>query len=374
VYSLSGKNSGPFSDLHVQADGFQPEDVPLESGFVIIHTAAVAGRPRGALLTHANIVFSCIEFIRAMSLQAEDIHLNILPLFHIAGLSMTISCFHAGAACLNIAKFDAEAAARLIALKKATVMFDFSPILASLLEQARKSGTDISSLKKVIGLDSPETIINYQETTGGTFYSFFGQTETSCLATVTPYNRRPGSAGQPVLTAEVMLVDDHDRQVRGGDTGEIVVKGPMVFKEYINLHSDTDYTFRNNLHHTGDLGRFDEDGFLFYMGRKAEKELIKPGGENVYPAEVENAILLHPAISRTVVFGVPDPKWKEAIKAVCQLKEGNELTAKELIDFVGGKIARYKKPQYVQFVRNLPLLADGSPDRAQIKKLYTEKG
>ena len=373
-YSLSGRidKASAFSDLLVQADGFQPENLPMDSGFVIIHTAAVAGRPRGALLTHANIVFSSLEFIRAMSLSAEDIHLNILPLFHVGGLFMTISCFHAGATCLSMGKFDAEIAAQLIALKKATVMFDFSPILASLLEQAQKIGADLSTLKKVIGLDSPETIIRYQEKTGGTFYSFFGQTETSCLATVGPYNNRPGSAGQPVQTAEVILVDDQDRQVRAGDTGEIVIKGPLVFKEYINLPDDTALTFRNNLHHTGDLGRFDQDGYLFYMGRKAEKELIKPGGENVYPAEVENAILLHSAVARTVVFGVPDPKWKEGIKAVCQLKEGYELTAKELIDFVGGKIARYKKPQYVEFIANLPLLADGSPDRVQIKKLYTE--
>jgi acyl-CoA synthetase (AMP-forming)/AMP-acid ligase II len=373
-YSLSGRieKASAFSDLLVRADGFQPEDLSMDSGFLIIHTAAVAGRPRGALLTQSNIVFSSLEFIRSMSLHAEDVHLNILPLFHIGGLSMTISCFHAGATCLNLGKFDAEIAAQLIALKKATVMFDFSPILATLLEQAHKIGTDLSTLKKVIGLDSPETIIKYQEKTGGTFYSFFGQTETSCLATVCPYNNRPGSAGQPVQTAEVMLVDDQDRQVKAGDTGEIVIRGPLVFKEYINLPDDTALTFRNNLHHTGDLGRFDPDGYLFYMGRKAEKELIKPGGENVYPAEVENAILLHPAIARTVVFGVPDPKWKEGIKAVCQLKEGYELTAKELIDFVGEKIARYKKPQYVEFITDLPLLANGSPDRVQIKKLYTE--
>ena len=174
-----------------------------------------------------------------------------------------------------------------------------------------------------------------------------------------------------MLAAEVALVDDEDREVPQGETGEIVIKGPMVFKEYINLPSDTAHTFRGNRHHTGDLGRFDQDGYLFYMGRKAEKELIKPGGENVYPAEVENAILLHPAIARTVVFGVPDPKWKEGIKAVCQLKVGHDLTARELIDFVGEKIARYKKPQYVQFVTELPLLANGSPDRGKIKKIYT---
>ena len=106
------------------------------------------------------------------------------------------------------------------------------------------------------------------------------------------------------------------------------------------------------------------------MGRKAEKELIQPGGENVYPAEVENTILLHPAVAATVVFGVPDPKWKEGIKAVCQLKEGCSLTARELIDFVGGQIARYKKPQYVEFVDELPRLAGGSPDRRKTREMY----
>ncbi len=375
-YALSGKidTAGNFSDLLVQADDFQPDDVPSDSGFVIVHTAAVAGRPRGALLSHANIVFSSLEFIRAMSLHAEDVHLNILPLFHIGGLSMTISCFYAGATCLNMGKFDAAVAARLIAEKKATVMFDFSPILGSLLEQGDKNRADLSSLQKVIGLDSPETIVKYQEKTGGTFYSFFGQTETSCLATVGPYNDRPGAAGKAVQVAEVALVNENDRLVREGDTGEIVVRGPMVFMGYINLPDDTRQTFRNNWHHTGDLGRFDQDGFLFYMGRKPEKELIKPGGENVYPAEVENAIMLHPAIARTVVFGVPDPKWKEGIKAVCQLKAGYDLTAQDLIDFVGEKIARFKKPQYVQFVTDLPLLDNGLPDRVQIKKLYPEKG
>jgi long-chain acyl-CoA synthetase len=121
------------------------------------------------------------------------------------------------------------------------------------------------------------------------------------------------------------------------------------------------------------MGRFDEEGFLFYAGRKAEKELIKPGGENVYPAEVEKVILQHPAIEKTVVFGVPDPKWKEGIKAVCQLKEGQGLEPQELINFVGERIARYKKPQYVEFIPDLPLSQDGLPDRAKIKEKYGGK-
>jgi long-chain acyl-CoA synthetase len=129
-------------------------------------------------------------------------------------------------------------------------------------------------------------------------------------------------------------------------------------------------TLRDGWHHTGDLGRFDEDGFLWYAGRTAEKELIKPGGENVYPAEVEKAILEHPAVEKTVVFGVPDPKWKEGIKAVCMLKAGQSLEPQELIEFVGNRIARYKKPQYIEFIDDIPLTEDGSPDRNKIKEVY----
>ena len=195
----------------------------------------------------------------------------------------------------------------------------------------------------------------------------YGQTETSCVATYGRYDDRPGSAGRVIALADVRLVDDDDRPVAAGEVGEIVMKGPMVFKGYWNLPEDTARTLRNGWHHTGDLGRFDADGFLLYAGRKAEKELIKPGGENVYPAEVEKAILEHPCVAKTVVFGVPDPKWKEGIKAVCVLTPGAALTAEELIRFVGDRIASYKKPQYVQFVDDLPELADGSPDRAKVK-------
>jgi acyl-CoA synthetase (AMP-forming)/AMP-acid ligase II len=198
----------------------------------------------------------------------------------------------------------------------------------------------------------------------------YGQTETSCVATFGPYRERPGAAGKPLPLAEVTLVDDYDRPVPAGQVGEITMRGPMVFKGYWNLPEDTAYTLREGRHHTGDLGRFDEEGFLWYAGRKAEKELIKPGGENVYPAEVEKVILEHPAVELAVVFGVPDPKWKEGIKAVCQLKQGFTLKPNELIEFVGNRIARYKKPQYVEFVTDCPLLESGLPDRAKVKDLY----
>jgi long-chain acyl-CoA synthetase len=149
------------------------------------------------------------------------------------------------------------------------------------------------------------------------------------------------------------------------------MKGPMIFKGYWNLPEETEYTFREGWHHTGDLGQFDEYGYLWYKGRKPEKELIKTGGENVYPAEVEKVILQHTAVEKAVVFGVSDPKWKEAIKAVCQLKQGQSLETRELIDFVGERIAGFKKPRHVEFVRDLPLQKDGSIDRKKIRELYS---
>ena len=132
----------------------------------------------------------------------------------------------------------------------------------------------------------------------------------------------------------------------------------------------TNQTLRGGWHHTGDIGRLDEEGFLWFVGRKAEKELIKPGGENVYPAEVEKVVLEHPAVREVSVIGVPDPRFGEGIKAVCVLKPGARLSEQELIDFVAGRIARYKKPGYVEFVDSLPKTADGSIDRAKVKALY----
>jgi long-chain acyl-CoA synthetase len=283
---------------------------------------------------------------------------------------MATGAFHCGALNVNMSKFDADQAVKLIKEKKISMMFDFSPILGSVLAAAEESDRDIGSLQHVIGLESPDVIEKYQETVGGTFYCMYGQTETSAIATYGRYSDRPGSAGRTIPLADVRLVDDDDHPVATGEVGEIAVKGPMVFNEYINLPEDTAHALRGGWHHTGDLGRFDDDGYLWYEGRKAEKELIKPGGENVYPAEVEKVILEHPDVEKTIVFGVPDPKWKEGIKAVCQLKAGHQLESREVIDFVGGRIASFKKPQYVEIVSELPQLEDGSADRAKVKELY----
>jgi acyl-CoA synthetase (AMP-forming)/AMP-acid ligase II len=371
-YGLKPPGSGfPAFDTLLKNDGdFDPADVSTDDGIVIIHTAAVAGRPRGALLTHGNLISANTHINLQSNLSADDVHLNILPLFHVGGLFMATGAFHAGALNINMSKFDAGRAVNLIEEKRVSVMFDFSPILASVLEAAQKSGKDIKTLQHVPGLESPEVIEKYQKLTGGTFYCMYGQTETSAIATMGRYSDKPGSAGKIIQLANVRIVDDNDKPRPAGEIGEIAVKGPMVFKGYWNLAEDNAFTFRGGWQHTGDLGRFDGDGFLWYEGRKAEKELIKPGGENVYPAEVEKAILEHPAVEETVVFGVPDPKWKEGIKAVCRLKAEQTLEPRELIAFVGSRIASFKKPQYVEFVSELPLLKDGSADRVRVKELY----
>ena len=156
------------------------------------------------------------------------------------------------------------------------------------------------------------------------------------------------------------VVDDEDRPVAPGIAGEIVVRGPMVFNGYWNCVADNAFTFRGGWHHTGDMGRFDADGYLWYVGRSAAKELIKPGGENVYPAEVERALLEHPALSEAVVFGVPDAQWGEAIKAVCVLKPGQTVTLETDVPVRASAMKRTDLVATLEYVK-----ADGRWDLAQ---------
>jgi len=373
IYGSIGVSDESFLDFagFMDTEGhFDPPEVSTDDGFVIIYTAAVTGIPRGALLTHGNILSSTTQFNYFVNVRPGDVNLHILPLFHVGGLIGAFAAFQAGALNVNLKKFDAKEALEIIMSKKVSIIIEFAPILSSILNETEKCGANINCLRAVIGIDTAEVIERYETISGGIFYATYGQTETSANATFGIYRERPGSAGKVAPFVDLQVVDEYDSPVPVGDIGEITTRGPLVFKGYWNLPEESEYTFRNGWHHTGDLGRLDEDGFVWYEGCKSEKELIKPGGENVYPAEVERVILEHPAIERTVVFGVPDPKWKEGIKALCKLKTGHSLEPKELIEFVGERIARFKKPQYVQFIEDFPLLEDETPDRKKIKQLY----
>ncbi|MBU2648591.1 AMP-binding protein [bacterium] len=371
---LSVFNMGPacgdfaaFTDLLTQDGSGAVPDVSADDPFVIIHTAAVAGRPRGATLTHRGLILANIQGMVIWQLSPQDCHLCMLPLFHVAGLGVSLNVMQAGGKNLILAKFDPVAALKHIQEDRVSLFIEFPPMLSTLLDQNTTLGYDLSSLRVLGGLDMPETIKRYEEATGGVFWTAFGQSETSGFVTFAPFFEKPGSAGRPAFLAEVEIMDPLGRIMESGQSGEIVVRGPLVFQGYWNLETDNAYTFRDGWHHTGDRGRFDEEGYLFYEGRMPEKELIKPGGENVYPAEVEQAILEHPGVREVSVIGVPDKKWGEAVKAVCVLETGISLTAPELIAFVAEKIARFKKPQQVVFVSSLPRTADGAIDREAVK-------
>jgi len=373
-YAIGGgeplKGFRPFRELHLEKGSETPSLISADSGFVIIHTAAVAGEPRGALLSQSNVIHCNLEMMISSQLGPDDCHICILPLFHIAALSMSMATLHAGGKNAIVERFDPELTLRLIEKEKGTGFFHFPPILQMLLDKHDESAGayDLSTLRHVGGIDSPDNMMRLKKIVPHVVLgTAFGQTE-AFPVTLGPIEERPGSAGRPTALSKVALFDDYDNEVPAGTPGEICVRSPVVFLGYWGRDQDTAYTFRNNWHHTGDIGRFDEDGYLWYVKRKAEKELIKPGGENVYPVEVEKAILAHEAVDEACVIGVPDKQWGEAIKAICILAPGKSLDPDALIDFVASRIARYKKPKFVVFVDSLPRTGDGEIDRDQVKK------
>jgi long-chain acyl-CoA synthetase len=328
--------------------------------------------PRGAALTHANVIAANLTIMAAGGLGPSDRYLAALPLFHITALGFCLAVLHAGGASVVMPRFDGDEAVRLIDRHRVTHLSDFPPVLATVLDAAEKQGSRLASLKHVSGLDAPPTIQRLHEKTGAHFWTGFGQSETSGFVSIIRVLDKPGSAGKPVPAAQLRLVDDYDREVPVGTPGEITVRGPLVFQGYYAQPEVTAYTLRNGWHHTGDVGRFDADGYLYYVKRKPEKELIKPGGENVYPAEVETVIMQMAGVSGACVYGIPDPRWGEAVKAVVEVKAPATYTGQAVTDFVGSRIARFKRPHVVAFTDALPRNADGAVDRDAVKAKWGE--
>ncbi|MGH7355042.1 MAG: AMP-binding protein [Candidatus Rokuibacteriota bacterium] len=371
-----GENGGagfkPFASLYRDGEVPPAVEVAPDDPFAVISTAAVDVIPRGAVLTHANVITANLTVMACLGYTAEDCYLLALPLFHITALGNALAHMHAGGASILVSRFDPEEAVRLIDRHRVTHVSDFPPVLSSLLDAAEKLGSRLPSLTRVSGLDAPPTIQRLHEKTQAKFWTGFGQSETSGFVTIQRVLDKPGAAGKPVPVAQVRLVDDYDREVPVGTPGEIVVRGPLVFGGYYGQPDVTAYTFRNGWHHTGDVGRFDGDGYLYYVKRKPEKELIKPGGENVYPAEVETVIMQMDGVTGVCVYGIPDTKWGEAIKAVVEVRAAGRLTAQQVTDFVGSKIARFKRPHVVAFTDALPRTGEGVVDRDAVKAAWGE--
>jgi acyl-CoA synthetase (AMP-forming)/AMP-acid ligase II len=343
------------------------DDAPL----LIIHTAAVGGLPRGATLTHRGLLASAAQCLGLWRLTPDDVYVGVLPMFHVAGVNLMLAAQFAGGATLVLQRFDADALAAAIDAHRGSLIGTFPPMLAQLLDGAARVGATLASLRLATGIEVPDTIARFQSSCpGAAFWVGYGQTETSGMVSLSPFSERPGSAGRPVPLCAVAVGDDEDRALPVDAPGEIVVRGPTVFQGYWGLDADNAATFRGSWHHTGDLGRIDADGFLWYQGRSPAKELIKPGGENVYPAEVERTLREHPAIEEAVVFGVADPQWGEAVEAVCVARPDTVPDAAEVIEFVGARIARYKRPKRLHFVASMPRTAAGAVDRAAVKKAH----
>ena len=357
----------PFASLYRTGAPPPPAEVAADDAFAVISTAAVDVVPRGAALTHANVLTANLTAMAAFGLGPADRYLLALPMFHITALGTALAHMHAGGASVVVSRYDPEEAVRLIDRHRVTHLSDFPPVLATLLDAAEKAGSRLPSLRDVAGLDAPPTIQRLHETTTASFWTGFGQSETSGFVSLQRVKDKPGAAGRPVAVAQVKLVDDYDRDVPVGTPGEIVVRGPLVFQGYFAQPDVTAQTFRNGWHHTGDVGRFDEEGYLYYVRRKPEKELIKPGGENVYPAEVETVIVQMEGVTGACVIGIPDTRWGEAVKAVVEVAAADRYTAEQVSDFVGSRIARFKRPHVVAFTDKLPRAADGSVDREAVK-------
>lgn len=376
-YRFGSTSAAGFTAFDTLYDDVTPSPSPMtgaDDPFAVISTAAVDVIPRGAVLTHANLLAANLQSMACMGLGESDCHLLALPLFHVAALGAALATMHAGGASVLMTRFDTEQAVRLIDAHQVTYLTSFPPILNNLLDAAQQAGITLSSLRHVTGIETPETVQRLHATTPAQFWSGFGQSETSGFVTLQRYVDHPGSAGKPGPLCRVALVDEQDREVPIGTPGEIVVQGPMVFQGYFRQPEVNAYTFRGGWHHTGDVGRFDEEGYLYYMGRTPEKELIKPGGENVYPAEVESVIRELEGVAGVCVFGVPDAQWGEAIKAVVEVVPGTPLSAQQVSNYVASKIARYKRPKWVDFTETLPKNAQGLIDRAAVKLRWGEVG
>lgn len=343
------------------------DDDPL----AIISTAAVAGLPRGAILTHKNFAMLGEQFIETFSLSENDRFLAVLPFFHIAGLNQVLGISQAGGASVIMGTFDPAAGAKLIDDHQVTLMGTFPPMLDMLLSAREQIEATWESLRFCFGiLNPPDTVKRLLTETKAAYWTGYGQAETTGIVTLVNVMEKPGSAGKAISLLKMRCVDESGEDVPLGQPGEIVVQGPLVFAGYWRDEDATKFAGRYGWHHTGDIGKLDEDGYLYFVGRKPEKELIKSGGENIYPAEVEFVIRSLPEVADVCVIGVADEKWGEAVKAVVELTKGETISADEIIKAVAGQIASYKKPHSVDFVDELPRQEDGEIDRGVVKSSH----
>lgn len=347
------------------------ERIEEEDGIAVIYTAAIDGRPRGALLSHRNFVAQVLQTALSYSLRDGDVHGCFLPMYHTFGLYLSVVSAAIGIPNVILPKYEPQAALHAVIEEGVTFFAEFAPMAKRLLEAGEEQGHRLNGrIRFIIGLDTPDTIERYLNL-GTRWFSLYGQTEVSGLVTtgeITDPRTQQSYAGIPMALSNISLRDELGKVVGVGETGEICVRGPVCISGYYRRPHQLRFT-KDGWLKTGDLGRMDDRGALWFQGRKDEKDLIKPGGENVYPVEVEQVLEQHPAVQRACVIGVPDPEWRERVKAVVILKQGHSVTEQELIAFCKKRLAAFKCPTIVEFVSSLPM-NNSVISRAQVREIY----
>ncbi|MBI5825802.1 MAG: long-chain-fatty-acid--CoA ligase [Chloroflexi bacterium] len=340
---------------------------------VIIYTSGTTGRPKGAEITHGNLISNLQSLHEVWGWQADDILLHVLPIFHVHGLFVALhGALHAGATTLLMREFDAQKTLQTLVERRCTVFMAVPTIHNRLLDAPNAKNFDLSHLRLITsGSDRlpDEVFTGFQQTFGHTLLERYGMTETGMNCSNPLHGeRRIGSVGHPLPGVEVRFVDSESRaSLPTGEIGELEIRGPNIFKGYWNQPDKTSASFSaDGWFKTGDLGYLEADGYITLCGRS--KDLIISGGLNIYPPEVERVLVEHPAVAACAVIGCPDREWGEKVTAVVALKKTESVSGEELMRFCREKLAPYKSPKSIVFKDELPRNAMGKVQKAELRK------
>ncbi|WP_082232809.1 acyl-CoA synthetase [Halobacillus massiliensis] len=348
-----------------------------EDDCLIGYTSGTTGHPKGAVLTHKNVFMNAMNYNLEFGLTKHDIQLMTTPIFHIGGISTLTMLLFIGGTSIISNHFDPQNVLQTFEEEKVSYAFMVPSMWNMLLEQKNFQTYDVSSLRILCTaaastpLELKKRLMTYFPNAG--VYDTYGQTETSPgTTTLKPDDplTQSGSVGLSFTNVEVRVVDENMNDVSPGEVGEIVFRGPTTMKEYYKNTVATEEVFKEGWLHSGDLALVDKEGYLSVVDRK--KDLVISGGENIYPKEIEEVLYTHRDILEAAVIGVPDEKWGETLKAFVVTRDEKTMTEEEVIDFCYERLAGYKKPKYVQFVKELPRNAAGKILKTELRKIEVQ--
>jgi acyl-CoA synthetase (AMP-forming)/AMP-acid ligase II len=344
----------------------------------LMYTSGTTGRPKGAMLSHQNLVVNTTNWLYEVGARPDDVWLSGLPLFHIGGLNGILPFLHLGALAViePSGGFDPGLSIARLAEHDVSMCFFVPTQWQEICSHPAVGTVDSERLRKAMW-GASQAPLPTLELLAATFpaveiVNAFGQTEMSsntCFLRGEDAIRKMGSVGRPALGVEARIVDEGGADVAPGEVGEIVYRGPTVMQGYHGKPEATAEAFAGGWFHSGDLVREDDEGFIYVVDRL--KDMLISGGENVYPAEVERALIEHPAVAEVAVVGVPHERWVETPLAVVVIEPGTEVEAEELIEYCRERLAGYKKPSAIVFVTDLPRNAAGKVLKRDLRNAYT---